>query len=358
MPLEDNVWRMGSRGQTVSRAEPTYFERVIGHVQQMALWQRVVLALVLLGLPLAIAYLEVAFAVDVQTPVLNQDTWRTAYFPTVIVIYIIAVVPWIWRAESEVIAALRPLVNDAFDSQELLAHKSWWRSSLGDWVAFSLGSLGGALLLLSQPPTDLQFWAIRYWIATLLIMYGALAWLIYVAMGSAAWTALLHRHVSHKDPFDPTPFEPVGRQGLILAMIFIGAITLSLLFIYTREMFSEWRGIAIYSILVLVTVSIFFTVMWPAHRILSQVKAQKVESVQRTIGQTFHKLETLAGSTAETQPLATEMQAWLALEQRLKQTRTWPYDTEMLRNLFLSVLTPLFVAIARVVGIYVTEGHF
>jgi hypothetical protein len=28
------------------------------------------------------------------------------------------------------------------------------------------------------------------------------------------------------------------------------------------------------------------------------------------------------------------------------------------RTLFLSVLTPLFVAIARVVGTYVTEGHF
>ena len=70
------------------------------------------------------------------------------------------------------------------------------------------------------------------------------------------------------------------------------------------------------------------------------------------------QLETLAAEGADTQQVATEVQAWLTLEQRLKQTLTWPYDTEILRTLFISVLTPLFVAIARVVGTYLTEGHF
>lgn len=141
-------------------------------------------------------------------------------------------------------------------------------------------------------------------------------------------------------------------------MIFVGAITLSLFFIYTRTMFLEWQGIVVYSILMLVTVSIFFTVMWPAHRVLQRVKQEKLANVQRMIGQTFGKLETPAADGADTQLMATEVQAWLMLEQRLKQTRTWPYDTEILRALFLSVLTPLFVATARVVGTYLTEGHF
>jgi hypothetical protein len=311
------------------------------------------LALVLIGLPYGLAYLE-----GVHTTVLNRETWRVAFFPTVIIIYIMAVAPWIWRAEKEVIEGLRPLVSVEPNTYDALAHKRWWRSSLGDWGAFSVGFLGGVLLLASSPPPELHYWTMRYWTATLLIMYGALIWLIYAAMGSARWTALLHRYVLHKDPFDLTPFEPVGRQGLILAMLFVGAITLSLLFIYTRTMFLEWGNIVIYSILVLVTVLIFFTVMWPAHRILLRVKVQKLAGVQRLIGQTFHKLETLAADEADTQPVATEVQAWLTLEQRLKQTRTWPYDTEILRTLFLSVLTPLFVAIARVVGIYLTEGHF
>ncbi|MCC6455881.1 MAG: ABC transporter ATP-binding protein [Caldilineaceae bacterium] len=331
-------------------AEPTHFERL---VQQMPPWRKVLLALLLLALPYALAYLE-----GIHTTVLNRETWRVAFFPTVIVIYIVAVAPWIWRAEKAVVEGLRPLVGAEIDTYDALAHNAWWRSSLGGWGAFGIGLLFGLLLYISSSTPDLHYWTIRYWAATMLIMYGALVWLIYTALGSARWTALLHGYVLHDDPFDLTPFEPVGRQGLILAMIFVGAITLSLLLIYTRTMFLEWQGIVVYSILVLVTVSIFFIVMWPAHRILLRVKEQKVAGVQRLIGQTFRKLETLAADGVDTQVAATEVQAWLTLEQRLKQTRTWPYDTEMLRTLFISVLTPLFVAIARVVGTYLTEGHF
>jgi hypothetical protein len=334
-------------------AEPTHFERLIRHVQQMALWQKVWLALVLLGLPVGLAYLE-----GVRTLLLNWGTWRAAYFPTAAFLYIVAVAPWIWRAEKAVVEGLRPLLRVELDRQDAFTHKRWWRSSLGEWGAFGVGFLGGLLLVLSPPQPDLRYWAMRYWALTVFIMYGTLVWLIYAALGSARWTALLHRMVLHEDPFDLTPFEPVGRQGLILALLFVGAITLSLFFLYTPTLFFDWPSIVIYSILVLATVLIFFTVMWPAHRILLRVKEQKVAGVQRLIGQTFHKLETLAAEGADTQPVATELQAWLTLEQRLKQTRTWPHDTEMVRTLFLSVLTPLFVAIARVTGIYLTEGHF
>jgi len=339
----------------VSGPQPTHFERLFRHLQQMSLWRKIVLTLVLLGLPYGLAYLD---GIQSDLFAFTGGTWRTAYFPTVAILYIIAVAPWIWRAEQEVVRGLQPLVNVELNPNDALAHRRWWRSSLGDWIAFGVGLVGGALLLFSQPQGDLYYWAIRYWVATILIMYGALVWLIYAAMGSARWTALLHRYVVHKDPFDLTPFEPVGQQGLILAMIFIGVITLSLFFIFTRSLFLDWQGIFVYSTLVLVTVSIFFTVMWPAHRILQRVKGQKVAGVQRLIGQTYHKLETLAANGADTQPVATEVQAWLTLEQRLKHTRTWPYDTEMLRTLFFSVLAPLFVAIVRAGGLYLTEGHF
>lgn len=333
--------------------EPTHFERLILHAEQMPQWRKVLLALVLLALPYSLAYLE-----GVQPIFVNRETWRTAYFPTVTILYILAVAPWIWRAEKKVLEGLQPLRNVELNPNEAMAHKTWWRSSLGDWVAFGIGLLGGVLLFISQPLPDLRYWSVRYWIVTSFTMFGALVWLIYAALGSARLTALLHRYIQHKDPFDLAPFEPVGQQGLILAMIFVGAITLSLLFIYTRTMFLEWQGIVVYSILVLATLLIFFTVMWPTHRVLLRVKEQKVASVRRLIGQTFHNLETRAADGADTQRAAIEVQAWLTLEQRLKQTRTWPYDTEMLRTLFLSVLTPLFVAIARTVGLYLTEGHF
>jgi hypothetical protein len=329
------------------------FERLICAVQLMPLWRKVLLTLLLLALPFVLADLEGA-----RATLISRDTWRTAYFPTVAMLYIIAVAPWIWWAEKQVITGLQPLIKVELKSDEAWAYKGGWRSAWGDWCVFGLGLLAGLLLLISQPIPDLHYWAVRYWIATVLIACGALAWLIYAAMGSARATALLHHRILHEDPFDITPFEPVGRQGLVLAMIFIGAITLSVLFIYGRTMFWAWQNLVIYSILVLATVSIFFIVMWPTHRILRHAKLQELAGLQRLIGQTMRKLEARVAEGADTQSVVSEVPVLLTLEQRLKQARTWPYDTELLRALFLSVLAPLILAGARAVGTYLTQGHF
>jgi hypothetical protein len=337
----------------VATFEPTHFERLIRAVQLMPLWRKVLLTLLLLALPFGLAYLE-----GTRATFINPNTWRTAYFPTVASLYIVAVAPWIWRAEKEVIKGLQPLLKIEPQSDEALAYKGWWRSSWGDWCAFGAGLLAGLLLLISQPIPDLRYWAVRYWIVTVLITCGALVWLIYAAMGSARLTALLHHRILHEDPFDITPFEPVGRQGLVLAMIFVGAITLSLLFIYGRTIFWTWQNIVIYSILVLATALIFFIVMWPTHRTLRQAKLQELAGLRRLIGQTMRKLEARIAEGANTQSVLNEVPVLLTLEQRLKQTRTWPYDTEMLRTLFISVLVPLLLAGARAVGTYLTQGHF
>lgn len=332
---------------------PTQFERLVRAVQLMPLWRKVLLALLLLALPFGLAYWE-----GISAILINWDTWRTAYFPTVATLYIAAAAPWIWRAEKEVVEGLQLLVKAELKSDEVLAYGRWWRSSRGDWCAFGAGLLAGLLLLISQPIPDLRYWAMRYWIATVLIACGALVWLIYAAISSARLTALLHRRIRHEDPFDITPFEPVGRQGLVLALIFVGAITLSLLFIYGRTMFWAWQNIVIYSILVLAAAAIFFIVMWPTHRTLRRAKLHELGGLQRLIGQTMRKLEARVAEGADTQPLVNEVPVLLTLEQRLKQTRTWPYDTEVLRALSISVLVPLILAGARAVGTYLTQGHF
>ena len=42
----------------------------------------------------------------------------------------------------------------------------------------------------------------------------------------------------------------------------------------------------------------------------------------------------------------TEVYTWTVLEKRLQSTRTWPYNTEMLRTFVLTVLTPIAVGMA------------
>jgi hypothetical protein len=337
----------------------TQFERLIGWLLALPLWLKVLLAIVFLGLPLVIAYLE-GLPINPFDGEISRSVFfpsREVLFPAVAILYIIAVAPWIWRAEKEVAEGLRPLVHAEMNAYNALAHRAWWRSSRGDWIAFGAGILGELLLLTSDPIPDLPYWADIYLVVETLFMYGGLVWLIYAAMSSARLTALRHRYILHTDPFDLAAFEPVGRQALVLSLIFVGAITLSLLFVNTRDIFFSWESIVIYSILTFVTISIFFIAMWPTHRTLQRVKYQKLAEVQRAIGVAFQKLQATAAGSAGAHLAATELQAWITLERRLKQTRTWPYDTETLRILFLSVLTPLFLAISRAITTLISEGY-
>ena len=55
-----------------------------------------------------------------------------------------------------------------------------------------------------------------------------------------------------------------------------GGITVSLFFMYTPQRFFGWanlRILLIYAVLLLITLGVFFGVMWPAHRTLARVKA-------------------------------------------------------------------------------------
>jgi hypothetical protein len=108
----------------VATFEPTHFERLIRAVQSMPLWRKVLLTLLLLALPFGLTYLE-----GVRATLINRDTWRTAYFPTVAMLYMMAVAPWIWWAEKEVIKGCKPLIKIELKSYEALAYKGWWRSS-------------------------------------------------------------------------------------------------------------------------------------------------------------------------------------------------------------------------------------
>jgi hypothetical protein len=234
-----------------------------------------------------------------------------------------------------------------------------WRSSWGDWAAFGLGVLGGAPLALSFMPARLSLLD-AYLVLAYSAMYGALAWLIYTALSSARGTARLLRTLRPHNPFDLTPFEPVGRQALVLALIFVGGITVSLFFMYTPQRFFGWanlRILLIYAVLLLITLSVFFGVMWPAHRTLARVKADRQAALQRLIAQAFGPFETALDAGDACHPAAAELETWLTLARRLEQTPTWPYNLVMLRTLALSVLSPGFVALFRVVGLYLTEGH-
>ena len=68
-------------------------------------------------------------------------------------------------------------------------------------------------------------------------MFGTLGWLVYRAIASTLLSRRLCRQPLRVDIFDITPFEPIGRQSLLLAMVFIGGIVIGVVLVVTWEGF-------------------------------------------------------------------------------------------------------------------------
>ena len=43
----------------------------------------------------------------------------------------------------------------------------------------------------------------------------------------------------------------------------------------------------------------------------------------------------------DAQSIAAEVNAWMACEERLSRARTWPYNTEIIGKLLISILMPI-----------------
>lgn len=328
--------------------ETTCFERLIRRVIQLPWWLNIGLAVGLLGMPFALAYAE-----GQEAWAMVQISWRFLVLPGALLIYTFAAIPWIWQIEHQTVEALRPLVHLNAESFDHLVRHAGCRTALGAW--------GGCALLITQPTmaaglTNASPQYLFLWLAYL-VMFGLTGWSTYNSLTSARLTAALQRHINDVDLFNLQPFEAVGRQGLALSLLLIGGITLSLVFVYRHHDFLYWQNLVLYLVLSTASVLVCFLVMWPTHHTLEQFKTQKLLLVQHSVGQRFHLLEELTSSGGDTQPVSYEIQALLALEQRLKLVPTWPYTVDMLRTLLLSSLTPAIVAGTRLIGTLIAEGY-
>ncbi len=146
---------------------------------------------------------------------------------------------------------------------------------------------------------------------------------------------------------DDLHFEAVGRQSLLLALVFIGGITLSLLFIYQEAIITSPEFWVTNILFVLFTVLIFFPSMRPTHSLLAAERKRELQPIQARINKTCRDLVLRLDQHQESGQLPLEINALVAYEQRLLAARTWPYNVTMLRTLFFSVFIPLGSILAR-----------
>ena len=314
-------------------------------------WTLLTIGVLLVFLPLGIAYLE-----GVADRILTDGIWRNLFIQPVLIVYVLILAQPLQHTREGVAKALRSIVLLDDDSFHSLVKQACRLNAVGELIGFGLGVvfifiLGGRFEVYEN-----AVWVSMYIYSFSILMWGMIGWFTYGAFSVTRLTRKLLQQPLGLNIFNPKPFEPVGRQSLVLSLTFIGGITISLIFSFdpsTTFRISTW---IIYGCLLLVTVLVFYFNMHDTHRILTDAKADIRESVDRSLAISLYKLQELSSSDEDTHLIATEINAWAIFKQQVKETRVWPYNTEMLQTLFVSVLIPLIIGLVRIIALLFPFG--
>jgi hypothetical protein len=325
------------------RSSASLWGRLVG--RRRPLWRTLGIGLVLILAPLIAAYLD-----GLLDDLFSQGYWRLMLGPAALILYILAVAPIVQRAEAGVIDAFRPLVLADDDHLDRLVAEASHPSPLGEGIAFCLGAVFGFLAGQSWFSGSEAFWLRLVVIPSAGLMFGLLAWTIYVAAASTRINTELHRQPLRVDIFDTTAFWPIGRQSLIIALVFVGGIVLGMVSSLGEQSVRDWRNWLLYALLIVVAVTLFFLNMRPTHRLLAAEKKRELDAVQRNLLLACRALVARIDAGEDTGTLGADINALAAYEKRIQATSTWPYNMAMLRTLFLSVIFPVVAALARILG--------
>jgi hypothetical protein len=310
------------------------FDRFIARPRP--LWGTVGVSLLFFLAPLGATHLDGSWDV-----VLAQGYWRPLLVPSVVIVYILAAAQMMTQSEAHVLKAFRPLVLVSDDDFDRLVREASRISPSGEVIAFSAGAIFG-------------FWAGRYWLAVAntiwlrlygpvsqSLMMGLLGWTIYYSIASTRLITALHRQPLQIDILDTKPFEPMGRHSLVAALIFVGGITLGVVFGLDVENVLSWQAWLFYLPLAPLPVLVFFLSMRDTHRVLAAEKNRELQAVAQNIQHACRVMRMRIAEHESLGAIAGELTALVAYEERLQAASTWPCNIGMLRTLFFTILAPL-----------------
>ena len=306
----------------------------------------VVIAVVLFSLLILVGYLDGAFNQQIE-----GGFWRTGLQGPVLIIYILVIYPFILNLWKPAVEAFRPIVSMSENQFNRLSAEITMVSRRREWVAVLIGIF---LFLVIQRIWLgwVDQWFEVYQVTTEVILFGLLSWLIYSSIKGSRGIARLGKENLQLDIFNTKLLAPVARLSLGNSLVFIGGISLALLF-ETQETLIEWQSVVIYSVLVLATILIFYISMWSIHNIMARVKRYELEVAQKYMAEMSRKLKewTTKGQTQGMEELSSAVAGWAAYERRVKEAQEWPFNAGIIRRLFASILAPAVIYLLKVLSV-------
>jgi hypothetical protein len=312
------------------------FDKVIA--RRRPWWVALITSLVLFLIPLAATALDGAWE-----NVLSRGMWRPILLAPVVVIYVLVVSQMMAKSNADILRTFRSLLEMDEDAFDQLVRSSSRVKPAGEIIALVAGALVGLALSLAWLRDVQTFWLRLYMPVSLSLLIGLLGWTIYDSIASTGLIETLHRQPLQVDILDIKPLEPVGRYSLVVALAFVGGITLGVIFGLDVENVLAWQTWLFFLPLISVPVIVFFLNMLPTHRLLASEKKRQLETVLKKIQCLSHKLQSRIAEEKSLGKLSGEYTALIAYETRLRAAPTWPYNTAMARTLSLTIFVPLLV---------------
>ncbi|MEP7295831.1 MAG: hypothetical protein ABI702_06550 [Burkholderiales bacterium] len=277
-----------------------------------------------------------------------RGLWHLGLEPTLIV-YILGIYPWLQRRSVLAIDALRPLSSRPHIAGEVDAidrRVEWAALLIG--AAFSLWVTSSWLIE--------GAWMRLYLIITNIALFGLMALSIYNGIARTRRLARLVRDGLQLDLFDRQLLAPMARWGQTISLTFVGGICLSLIF-QSYETLHSVRSLVIYSIMVGVSLTLFFTSVWSIHTALVAAQQRELAVVRQHWARARSELKRRIAEGAQDDLASLYNPAVVlgAYERQVLAASTWPFNPKIVKEVMASLVAPfviygLKIAIGRLSG--------
>jgi hypothetical protein len=296
-------------------------ERFVKFVRIPWSWAISIITIIFLLLLILVAFVNGYFDDGI-----DWGFWRSGLEP-VIIVYILVIFPFIQKLWERALRSLKLLLPQP----ELINGINTYKRSR-EWMSLFLGAV--FYVALSQPWNSIKHWTDLYTALSGIIMFGLLGLLIYSGLTGTIRLARLNRQHLNIDIFDTKLLIPVAQWSLSVSLAFVGGITISILFQPFENLQSVY-SIIIYSILICVTVSLFFLSIWSTHDTMAMAKKNELNMVRNNLNNARNELKQCA--------------VWGMYEKQVLEIPAWPFNAGVLGRLIASAIVPAIIYIIKIV---------
>ena len=306
-------------------------DELVGHVGV----PRLAFALAVAGV-LVLLLVATLFANLGRAPGSAWGLWKLGLEPAVIV-YILWVYPPLHRRWTLAIDALRQLAG-----RPELVEQAFAVDRRREWLVLLLGAAFSVWV--TRPWQYDGRWLLLYFYASSVVMFSLMALAIFDCLRRTRRLARIVSAGVQLDLFDRRSFTPLARWGQSVSLTFVGGTCLSLVF-QSYETLYTLQSLVIYSIMVVVSLTLFFTSIWNIHEALVAAQQRELAVVhQHWIRARSELKRSLAeGAADEVAALYLPIAAVGAYESRVLAASTWPFNPKIVKELVASLVAPILI---------------